>query len=459
MPPRRLPPGGHTRQHVLQPSSVLPQPVHTHNGARQGRLCARLRHRRRRESPGARCRREATFLGIVRADGRVATRNYIGVLTSVNCSATAARAIADHFSRHTNPGAGRLPQRRRRGGADPRHGLRHGQRRLGMQVLRARWPAMPRMPTSAACWWWAWAARPTRSTPGWRAGRPARRRNAAPSTSRTPAAPQDRGKGVALIQEMLPEANRCSASRCSAATWWSACSAAARTATAASAPTRRWARRWTCWWPRRHRHPQRDARDLRRRAPADPPRRQPRGGREAGGPHPLVGGTTPDQRRRDEQQPVARQQGRRADHHPGEVAGRRRQGRHHQPGGVYEYAEPVTARGFVYMDTPGYDPVSATGQVAGGANLICFTTGRGSAYGCAPSPSLKLATNTALWQQAGRGHGHQLRRDRRRQRAASEMGAAHLRADAGHRLGQATKSERHGYGQNEFVPWQLGAVM
>ena len=54
---------------------------------------------------------------------------------------------------------------------------------------------------------------------------------------------------------------------------------------------------------------------------------------------------------------------------------------------VYEYAEAVTAKGFVYMDTPGYDPVSATGQVAGGANLICFTTGRGSAYGCAPSPS------------------------------------------------------------------------
>ena len=61
---------------------------------------------------------------------------------------------------------------------------------------------------------------------------------------------------------------------------------------------------------------------------------------------------------------------------------------------VYEYAEPVTAKGFVYMDTPGYDPVSATGQVAGGANMICFTTGRGSAYGCKPAPSLKLATNT-----------------------------------------------------------------
>ena len=64
---------------------------------------------------------------------------------------------------------------------------------------------------------------------------------------------------------------------------------------------------------------------------------------------------------------------------------------------VYEYAQPVTAKGLVFMDTPGYDPVSATGQVAGGANLICFTTGRGSAYGCAPSPSLKLSTNTALW--------------------------------------------------------------
>ena len=66
---------------------------------------------------------------------------------------------------------------------------------------------------------------------------------------------------------------------------------------------------------------------------------------------------------------------------------------------VYEYAEPVTAKGFVYMDTPGYDPVSATGQVAGGANMIVFTTGRGSAYGCAPSPSLKLSTNTALWMK------------------------------------------------------------
>src|SRR6187402_702852 len=66
---------------------------------------------------------------------------------------------------------------------------------------------------------------------------------------------------------------------------------------------------------------------------------------------------------------------------------------------VYEYAEPVTAKGFVYMDTPGYDPVAATGQVAGGCNVLCFTTGRGSAYGCKPTPSIKLATNHDIYKR------------------------------------------------------------
>ena len=65
---------------------------------------------------------------------------------------------------------------------------------------------------------------------------------------------------------------------------------------------------------------------------------------------------------------------------------------------VYEYAEPVTEKGFVFMDTPGYDPVSATGQVAGGANVLAFTTGRGSAYGCKPTPSIKLATNSEMYR-------------------------------------------------------------
>ena len=126
---------------------------------------------------------------------------------------------------------------------------------------------------------------------------------------------------------------------------------------------------------------------------------------------------------------------------------------------VVEFAERVSARGFVYMDTPGYDPVSATGQVAGGANLICFTTGRGSAYGCAPSPSLKLSTNTALWRKqeddididcGGIVEGLDT------VDAAGERIFQLMLATAS---GRSTKSERHGYGQNEFVPWQLGAVM
>ena len=126
---------------------------------------------------------------------------------------------------------------------------------------------------------------------------------------------------------------------------------------------------------------------------------------------------------------------------------------------VYEYAEPVTAKGFVYMDTPGYDPVSATGQVAGGANMIVFTTGRGSAYGCAPAPSLKLSTNTPLW----------VKQEEDIDLNCGEIadGTAAL-PDVAQRLfdlmlatasGAKSKSEQHGYGQSEFVPWYLGAVM
>ena len=126
---------------------------------------------------------------------------------------------------------------------------------------------------------------------------------------------------------------------------------------------------------------------------------------------------------------------------------------------VYEYAQPVTAKGFVYMDTPGYDPVSATGQVAGGANMICFTTGRGSAYGCKPSPSLKLATNTPLYT-------HQ--EDDMDFNCGTIIDGTESIAEAGERFfrqiletasGRKTKSEEFGYGEDEFAPWTLGATM
>lgn len=126
---------------------------------------------------------------------------------------------------------------------------------------------------------------------------------------------------------------------------------------------------------------------------------------------------------------------------------------------VYEYAEAVAAKGFVYMDTPGYDPVSATGQVAGGANLICFTTGRGSAYGCAPSPSLKLSTNTALWQKQEEDIDINCGEVVDGTASIDELGERIFRLMLDTASGRKTKSELHGYGQNEFVPWQLGAVM
>jgi altronate hydrolase len=126
---------------------------------------------------------------------------------------------------------------------------------------------------------------------------------------------------------------------------------------------------------------------------------------------------------------------------------------------VYEYAQPVTAKGFVYMDTPGYDPVSATGQVAGGANLICFTTGRGSAYGCKPAPSLKLATNTPLFVR---------QEDDMDINCGTVIDGTETIQQAGERFfqliletasGRKSKSEEFGYGDDEFAPWTLGATM
>ncbi|HET9669848.1 MAG TPA: altronate dehydratase family protein [Casimicrobiaceae bacterium] len=126
---------------------------------------------------------------------------------------------------------------------------------------------------------------------------------------------------------------------------------------------------------------------------------------------------------------------------------------------VYEYAQPVTEKGFVYMDTPGYDPVSATGQVAGGANMIVFTTGRGSAYGCAPAPSLKLATNTALWVRQEEDIDLNCGEIVDGTASVAEVGERLFAMMLGTASGTRTKSELHGYGQNEFVPWYVGAVM
>jgi altronate hydrolase len=126
---------------------------------------------------------------------------------------------------------------------------------------------------------------------------------------------------------------------------------------------------------------------------------------------------------------------------------------------VYEYAQPVSAKGFVYMDTPGYDPVSATGQVAGGANMICFTTGRGSAYGCKPSPSLKLATNTALFVKQEDDMDINCGTVIDGTETVQQVGERFFKLLLETASGRKSKSEELGYGEDEFAPWTLGATM
>ncbi|MDE3133819.1 MAG: altronate dehydratase [Acidobacteriota bacterium] len=126
---------------------------------------------------------------------------------------------------------------------------------------------------------------------------------------------------------------------------------------------------------------------------------------------------------------------------------------------VYRYAEPVTEHGLVFMDTPGYDPVSVTGIVAGGANLVCFTTGRGSVFGCRPAPSLKLATTSELYERMAEDMDFDCGRVLDGRATVAELGEELFEQILQVASGQPTKSEEFGFGDEEFVPWQLGAVL
>jgi len=126
---------------------------------------------------------------------------------------------------------------------------------------------------------------------------------------------------------------------------------------------------------------------------------------------------------------------------------------------VYRYAEHMTAKGFVFMDTPGYDPVSATGQVAGGANIVCFTTGRGSVFGCKPAPSLKLATNTPLYKRMTDDMDINCGPIADGAATVQEIGRKIFELVLATASGKQTKSEELGFGDEEFTPWQLGATM
>lgn len=127
--------------------------------------------------------------------------------------------------------------------------------------------------------------------------------------------------------------------------------------------------------------------------------------------------------------------------------------------GVYEFGEAITTDGFVYMDSPGYDPCSVTGQIASGANLIVFTTGRGSVSGYKPTPCIKLSTNSDMYRRMSDDMdvncGDIIENGVSIEAKGQEIFAEMLRVASGGK----TKSEELGFGGAEFVPWQIGAVM
>ncbi len=436
------------------------QHVHTHNLAFSD--FARTHEPGAGAAPTAHVAKPATFDGIVRADGRVATRNYIGVLTSVNCSATAARAIADHFRRDIRPEAlADYPH------VDGVVALTHG---MGcatasdgeeLQVLRRTLGGYARHPNFAAVLVVGLGCETNQiqglvAQEGLQEGAHLVTFNIQDTggTAKTVA------RGIEEIRRLLPHANRVHRQpvlarhltvglQCGGSDGYSGISANPALGAAVDRLVRHGGTAILSETPEIYGGEHLLTRRAVNRAVADK----------------LLA------RIAWWEQYTARN-GMKMDNNPsaGNKAGglttilEKSLGAIAKSGttnlvDVYEFAQRVSAQGFVYMDTPGYDPVSATGQVAGGANLICFTTGRGSAYGCAPAPSLKFSTNTALWlkQQddidldcGGIVEGLE---------TVDEAGERIFQLMLATASGRHTRSELHGYGQNEFVPWQLGAVM
>jgi altronate hydrolase len=408
----------------------------------------------------------ATFEGIVRTEagreGAVATRNYIGILTSVNCSATVARAIADHFRRDLRPEV-LAPYPNVDGVVALVHGMGCATDAEGeeLRVLRRTLGGYARHPNFAAVLVVGLGCE-TNQIQGLVA-----QEGLAEGATLATFSIQDTGgtaktvaRGIELVQRMLPAANRVARRpvparhlvvglQCGGSDGWSGISANPAlgaavdrlvrhggTAFLSETPevyggehllTRRAARPEVAaklmerirWW---------EAYTARNGMRMD---NNPSAGNKAGGLTTILekslgaiakSGTTPLVE-------------------------------------VVEFAEVPRERGLVFMDTPGYDPVSATGQVAGGANLICFTTGRGSAYGGAPSPSLKLSTNSALYDKQQEDIDFDCGGIVEGTDTVAEAGERFFRLMLATASGRRTKSEQHGYGQNEFVPWQLGAVM
>lgn len=404
----------------------------------------------------------ATFMGYVRADGRVATRNYIGLMTSVNCSATVVRLIGDHFRRDIHPEAlAGYPNIDGVVALTHTIGCGQNQQGEGIRILRRTMAGYANHPNFGAMIVIGLGCEQNQISGFMQS------EGLTPGPTLHSFTIQDTGgtsktvaRGIELVKQLLPEIDKVkreplSAShlklglQCGGSDGYSGFTANPAlgaavdllvrhggTAILSETPeiygaehllTRRAASREVGqklvdriqWW-----------KDHCKKYDAEL-NNNPSPGNKAGGITTVMekslGGAT--------------------------------KGGTTMLVDVYEYAKPVTAKGLVFMDTTGYDPVSATGQVAGGANMICFTTGRGSAFGCVPSPSLKLATNTALWKKQEEdidiNCGDILDGTSNIQDKGAELFQMMLECASG----KKSKSELLGYGQAEFVPWQIGLIV
>src|SRR5689334_2698909 len=393
----------------------------------------------------------ATFMGIKRTDGRIATRNYIGILTSVNCSATVARMIAEHFKNRLDD----YPNVDGVVALTHKSGCGMASEGEATDVLRRTISGYARHPNFFSSQLVGLGCEANQINVLLDAEKLKRSDKLAAFTI------QEKGgtrkaveAGIARVKEMLPEANKVKREpvpashlilglQCGGSDGYSGISANPAlgaavdllvrhggTAILSETPeiygaehllTRRAVSKEVGekliarikWWEE---YTQRLGNEMNN---------NPSPGNKAGGLTTILekslgavakGGTT-------------------------------------NLVDVYEYAQPVTAKGFVYMDTPGYDPVSATGQVAGGANMICFTTGRGSAYGCKPAPSLKLATNTALFLKQEDDMDINCGTVIDGTESIQEVGERFFRQILAVASGEKTKSEQLGYGEDEFAPW------
>jgi altronate hydrolase len=432
--------------------------VHTHNlamgdFARDYAFCAD--HQATAYVPAA---DRATFRGIVRKDGRVATRNYLGVLTSVNCSATAARYVADQFK-----GGALADYPNVDGVVALVHGTGCGMASEGeaMDVLRRTLAGYARHPNFAGVLLLGLGCEANQISALMKAeGLESGDFLHAMTIQESGGTTKTVREAAARLKEMLPEANRVRretvpashirlALQCGGSDGYSGITANPAlgacvdllvrhggAAVLSETPeiygaehllTRRAASRAVGeklverirWWEA---YTARTGNEMNN---------NPSPGNKAGGLTTILekslgavakGGTGPLVE-------------------------------------VYEYAERMTAQGFAFMDTPGYDPVSATGQVAGGANIICFTTGRGSVFGCKPAPSLKLATNTPLYRRMTDDMDIDCGPIADGLATVEEMGERIFRLVLETASGKKTKSEELGFGDDEFTPWQIGAVM